>query len=283
MRNPIDSTQRRRIYLLRHAEAAYRSADGQATSNPRQVPLTERGRGEAAEMRGWLESVEFDFGLCSGLPRTRETAGIVLEGRELKLEVDADLEEIHPGGDWSAGVEAIAYAFRDAAEPGARFMGGEVLSEFAARVAAAVELSLRGDWATALFVCHGVTNRAILAWSLQTDLSLFQHIEQDSCCLNVIDVDVDPRDGPDRAPTAALPEPDQLRAREARDRADHDGADGPDVPVDPRGGVDPHPRAIPGPAGGASPADPPVRGRAHGPARPPVGPRPRWRGFPSSG
>ena len=125
----------------------------------------------------------------------RETAGIVLEGRELKLEVDADLEEIHPGGDWSAGVEAIAYAFRDAAEPGARFMGGEVLSEFAARVAAAVELSLRGDWATALFVCHGVTNRAILAWSLQTDLSLFQHIEQDSCCLNVIDVDVDPRDG----------------------------------------------------------------------------------------
>ena len=195
MRNPIDSTLRRRIYLLRHAEAAYRSADGQATSNPRQVPLTDRGRDEAELTRGWLEAVDFDFALCSGLPRTLETARIVLAGRELELGVDSDLEEIHPGGGWDVDLDAIAYAFRDAAEPGARFMGGEVLGEFARRVSAAVERALLEDWTTALFVCHGVTNRAVLAWCLQTDLRLFQHIEQDSCCLNVIDVDVDAEDG----------------------------------------------------------------------------------------
>jgi probable phosphoglycerate mutase len=38
-------------------------------------------------------------------------------------------------------------------------------------------------------------NRVILAWALGTDLRSAARLEQDSCCLNVIDLDHDDQDG----------------------------------------------------------------------------------------
>lgn len=196
MDNPLDGSLRRRIHLMRHAEAAYRLGDGSAASDPRAVPLTARGRSEAQQMRGLLADVAFDFALCSGLPRTRETVGLVLEGRELPVVIEPGLVEVHSGRDFAGPLSELAHPFAGADEPGARFMGGELYAEFRARVVEALERQLaQASWRRALFVCHGAVNRVILGWALGSNGAAWAALEQDSCCLNVLDVDVDPASG----------------------------------------------------------------------------------------
>ena len=196
MDNPIDGSVRRRIHLLRHGEAAYRGADGAAVRDPRLVPLTARGRTEAQQMRALLADVSFDFALCSGLPRTRETAALVLQGRDLSLAIEPGLEEVEAGRSFDLPLAHLAHPFAEAGAAGARFLGGEAIDAFRARVLEAFERQLAAaTWCRALFVCHGAVNRVLLGWALGSGVAAWAALEQDSCCLNVLDVDVEPATG----------------------------------------------------------------------------------------
>jgi probable phosphoglycerate mutase len=190
---PFDRTRRRRIYLMRHAEAQYVQPDGTRAPDSRVVPLTERGRKEAAAMGELLADVTFDRAICSGLPRTRETAGIVLGNRQLDLGIAPDLEEIQ-GGDPIARAKLspvdYAYAMFQAGEPGACYAAGEPFQAFVDRVVPAFN-AITNDpaWTTLLLVAHGGVNRAILTDITSASLKAFGAFEQDSACLNLIDVD----------------------------------------------------------------------------------------------
>jgi probable phosphoglycerate mutase len=193
MKLPFDRTHRRRIYLMRHAEAAYIGSDGTRALDSRIVTLSERGRAEAASMAALLAPVTFDRTICSGLLRTLETAKIVLGERNVPLEVIPALEEIR-GGDAIARAEIsppdFAYAMFRAGNPNARFAGGETFSEFARRVVGAFNgIVTAQNWETLLMVCHGGVNRAILTEITGAGLKAFGAFEQDSCCLNIVDVD----------------------------------------------------------------------------------------------
>jgi broad specificity phosphatase PhoE len=193
MKLPFDRTHRRRIYLMRHAEAAYIGADGKRALDSRIVALTERGRSEASAMAELLAPVAFDRAICSGLARTLETAKAVLGDRRVPLEILPALEEIR-GGDAIARAEIsppdFAYAMFRAGNPNARFAGGETFSEFAHRVINAFnEVVDATNWKSLLMVCHGGVNRAILTEITGSGLKAFGAFEQDSCCLNIIDVD----------------------------------------------------------------------------------------------
>lgn len=110
---PFDRTRRRRIYLMRHAEAAYITPEGTRAADSRVVSITERGRNEAQEVARLMRDVTFDRAIVSGLKRTLETAEIVLGQRKLPIEVVSELEEIR-GGDPVAhtlGVKTL-YAIR---------------------------------------------------------------------------------------------------------------------------------------------------------------------------
>jgi probable phosphoglycerate mutase len=190
---PFDRTRRRRIYLMRHAEAEYVRPDGTRAPDSRVVPLTERGRKEAAAMRELLADVPFDRAICSGLLRTRETAGIVLANRDLDLRIVPELEEIR-GGDPIARAKQspvdYAYAMFQAGEPGACYASGEPFQAFVDRVVPAFT-AITNDpaWTTLLLVAHGGVNRAILTDITSATLAGFAAFEQDSACLNLIDVD----------------------------------------------------------------------------------------------
>jgi probable phosphoglycerate mutase len=190
---PFDRTRRRRVYLMRHAEAEYVRSDGTRAPDSRAVPLTERGRNEAAAMRDLLADVPFDRAICSGLPRTRETATIVLGPRKLDLGVVPALEEIR-GGDAVARAKLspvdYAYAMFQASEPGACYAAGEPFADFVGRVVPAfTAITNDPGWSTLLLVCHGGVNRAILTDITSASLKAFGAFEQDSACLNLIDVD----------------------------------------------------------------------------------------------
>lgn len=190
---PFDRSRRRRIYLMRHAEAEYVRPDGTRAPDSRTVSLTERGRSEAAAMGELLADVPFDRAICSGLRRTRETAAIVLGDRKLDVAVVPELEEIH-GGDPIARAKLspvdYAYAMFQAGEPGACYAAGEPFQTFVDRVVPAfTAITNNPGWTTLLLVAHGGVNRAILTDITSASLAAFGAFEQDSACLNLIDVD----------------------------------------------------------------------------------------------
>lgn len=190
---PFDRTRRRRIHLMRHADAEYIRADGSRAPDSRIVPLTAKGRAEATAMKDMLRDVPFDRAVISGLPRTQQTAEIVLGGRNLAPAVEPDLQEIR-GGDPVARAKLspvdYAYAMFRAGEPDECFAAGEKFSDFVERVLPAFNRVVADPvWSELLIVAHGGVNRAILTDLTGSGLKAFGTFEQDSCCLNVIDVD----------------------------------------------------------------------------------------------
>jgi broad specificity phosphatase PhoE len=190
---PFDRTRRRRVYLMRHAEAEYVRPDGTRAPDSRVVPLTARGRKEAGAMGELLTDIPFDRAICSGMPRTRETAALVLSGRNLDVAIVPELEEIR-GGDPVARAKLspvdYAYAMFQAGHPGACYAFGEPFQAFVDRVVPAfTAITNDPTWSTLLLVAHGGVNRAILTDITSASLAAFGAFEQDSACLNLIDVD----------------------------------------------------------------------------------------------
>ena len=70
---------RRRIYLLRHAQVAYFEHDGRPV-RPDSVELTAEGVEQARATAAALAGVSFDRVVTSGLPRTLATARNVAPG-----------------------------------------------------------------------------------------------------------------------------------------------------------------------------------------------------------
>jgi len=188
---------RRRIYLMRHGEAAYVDPDGTVTDDPRNVGLTPLGQVQARKQSAVLASVPFDKAICSGLPRTRETAHLVLAQRPRPdLEAVPELEEIRGGGreypveDVSAWLAHVANPWAGADHPEATFLGGERFVDFANRVVPAFEAILADhSWRALLLVLHGAVNRMLFNYMMNLSWQARMSIEQDNCCINIIDVD----------------------------------------------------------------------------------------------
>ncbi|MCK5745491.1 MAG: histidine phosphatase family protein [Oricola sp.] len=188
---------RRRIYLMRHGHVDYFSPD---MTDPRMVRLTDEGRAQAEAARDALQHAAFDLAVYSGLPRTKETAEIVLSGNDAPpaLIAHEGLEEIKSGWIKATTREELAarlaYSFDGAAEPGASFLPeGETFQAAEDRITAALrELILGKEWRSALIVAHEGVNRIILGWACGGGLGTIAAFEQDLACINLLDVDVTP-------------------------------------------------------------------------------------------
>lgn len=202
------TTGRRRIYLMRHGHVDYFGPEIMAAKgDTKVVPLTPLGQEQAKAAGLALSHVAFDRAVCSGVPRTRQTAEFVLAAQETKaprLEEEPDLVEIHGGsfGKISSRAELaakMAYHFDMADEPGATMLeGGEVFTNALDRAVAAVErLLAEPGWHTMLIAAHEGINRLLLGWaatgtSRARALGAVRAFEQDPACINVIDFDMVP-------------------------------------------------------------------------------------------
>lgn len=180
---------RRRLYLMRHAEVAYFSEDGTPV-DPAQVPLTDEGRAQARAAAAALAGIELDRVVCSGLPRTLETAAIVAPGTD--VESWPDLRELQGGRLSEIPADALerefVHAFRGVIPNDARFLRGESIGELFDRVLPALARFSEGEWDTALAVLHGGVNRAILSYALTGERMFLGHFEQAPACVNVLDL-----------------------------------------------------------------------------------------------
>ena len=156
--------------------------------------LDERGEEQAAAVAERLRPVPFDAVVSSPLDRCLDTAGAVLAGRSLELQVEERLGECRYG-DWTG--RPIKELVKDPlwkvvqAHPSAVTFpgpGGEPLRETQARAVAAVR-----DWnarlgpdATWLACSHGDVIKAVVADAMGLHLDQFQRIVIDPCSVTVI-------------------------------------------------------------------------------------------------
>lgn len=195
IREALDGAVRRRVYLFRHGAVDYVDANGNWVDDPDAVDLNPRGLSQARQVAAAFAGVHVDLAVCSGLPRTRQTAEIVLAERGLPVRAMAGFEEIRPiKGQTDPQfdlLQDIAFSHWRAHEPGARFLGGERYSDFYARVVETAEALLDdGSWSSAAVFAHGATNAALLGWVTGLGMAAFGAFDQETCCLNVIDFDV---------------------------------------------------------------------------------------------
>ena len=192
----IDGTRRRRIYLFRHGAVDYVDSNGNWVADPDSVDLNEKGRAQAIAMCDLFAEVVVDKAICSGLPRTRQTAVAVLGDRDMHLEIAPGLEEIRPlKGESEVEYDVIAdvaYSHWRAADPAARFLGGERYHDFYDRISITMEDILAdGSWSNLAVFAHGGTNAAVLGWVTGLGLKGFGLFDQATCCLNIVDFDTD--------------------------------------------------------------------------------------------
>lgn len=200
MQLPYDGNTRRRIYLVRHGHAL---GDGENSARySTDLTLTPRGVREAEAMREFLRAVPFDEAWSSDITRSHETARIILQAHDLALHTSAAYREIavdlstalRGEGDIRERLQKFAYDLWRADESGARLFGtGDYFAEYFERVRVAMdELALGATGNTLLLVAHSGFNRAALCWASGAALAGFGAFEQDPCCVNMLDIDIDP-------------------------------------------------------------------------------------------
>jgi broad specificity phosphatase PhoE len=185
----VTGSARRRLYLMRHAQVRYFQGE-----NPREVQLTDIGRAQAEAAAAALIGVQFDRVITSGLPRTLETARIVVP-KQLP-ERNPALREIESGDirglDPDVVQEMMTAAFRGTVPLDTKFLGGETVGELLDRVLPELDalLAHRG-WDVALLILHGGVNRAILSRAATGERTFLGGFEQSPGCINVLDVDAE--------------------------------------------------------------------------------------------
>ena len=184
--------QRRRVYLMRHGEVSY--FDGGRPLHPEGVSLNAEGREQAEAAARALADVAIDRAVSSGLPRTDETAAIVVGRRGVAIEAAPALREIRGGRLADIPPDALRETFTQGLTrpltPDDQFLMGETFGSLRERVLP-VFRALVADltWRRLLIVAHGAVNRVILLDLLGAGLESFGHLEQDPACINIFDLD----------------------------------------------------------------------------------------------
>jgi broad specificity phosphatase PhoE len=151
-----------RLYALaRHGESVLNQQQRVNGDPSVQAPLSKRGRENAALLGLQVRGLPLDACLHTRFGRTRETAEIALEGRDVALIEEELLDDVRIGElegwtvdeyrDWKRG--------RTRAD---RFPGGESLDDAARRYAKAYRRLLERPYKCVLVVCHEIPIRYAL-------------------------------------------------------------------------------------------------------------------------
>jgi probable phosphoglycerate mutase len=151
----------RLFVFTRHAESTL-NHESRVNGDPsRPAPLTENGREQARRLGLQVRSVPLDLCVHTRFPRTRETAEVALERREVPLRTEPLLDDIKIGELEGQTLDEYR-AWKHRHTRADRFPGGESLDEAAERYARALRTLLDDDAQATLVVCHEIPIRYAL-------------------------------------------------------------------------------------------------------------------------
>ena len=182
------------VLLIRHGRTSANAGGVLAGWTPG-VDLDETGREQAAALGRRLAEVPLAKVISSPLERTVQTAAIMLETRQVEIELDDRLGECRYG-DWTGGsLKTLAkeplWKTVQAHPSAVVFPGpdGESMAGMQHRAVTAVREwnAAVGDTGIYAVVSHGDVIKAILADALGLHLDQFQRIRVDPCSVSVVD------------------------------------------------------------------------------------------------
>lgn len=161
-------TQERLIVIARHGHSTLNET-GRVNGDPSvEVGLTERGVEEARLLGLQLANVPIEACFHTEFGRTRDTAELALEGRDVQLHAEPLLNDIDVGE--LDGEPLQAYRdFKRAHTREDAFPGGESLNGAARRYADGYERVLASGYRSILVVCHEIPLRYALNGALESD------------------------------------------------------------------------------------------------------------------
>jgi len=151
-----------RLFILtRHAHTTL-NAERRVNGDPTvPVALTPAGRAEAERLGHQLRELPIDVCVHTRFSRTRETAALILAGRDVPVFEEPLLDDIDVGDLEGATVDEYR-AWKAEHTRADRFPGGESLDDAALRYAEAFRALLARDETTTLVVCHEIPVRYAL-------------------------------------------------------------------------------------------------------------------------
>jgi len=151
-----------RLFVLsRHAHSTLNVA-GRVNGDPTvPVPLTKDGEEQARQLGAQLANVPLELCVHTRFTRTRETAQLALEGREIPFVEEPLLDDIDVGDLEGATIEDYR-AWKAKHARSDAFPGGESLDDTARRYAEAFERLLARAEGHVLVVCHEIPLRYAL-------------------------------------------------------------------------------------------------------------------------
>jgi 2,3-bisphosphoglycerate-dependent phosphoglycerate mutase len=183
------------VILARHGRTQA-NANGTLAGRSKGVRLDERGLEQARAAAARLEGLPVAAVVSSPLERCRDTARVLADGRDLRVQTDRGLLECDYG-EWTGQqikdlVKQPLWKTVQANPSAARFPGGESMAAMSARAVATVRdrdaaaEREAGPDAIWVAVSHGDVIKAILADALGMHLDCFQRIVVDPASLSVV-------------------------------------------------------------------------------------------------
>ena len=153
-----------KIYYVRHGQTdwnlARRMQGGQTEKE-----LNETGIKQAEETRNRLENINFDMIICSPMNRAKQTAEIIINGKEIPIIIDERLRE-RKLGDFEGNpiTEACEKQIWDY-HLDFKINGGESLSEFEQRILDFIQdIKKKYNNKTILIIAHGGIAKVIKSY-----------------------------------------------------------------------------------------------------------------------
>jgi probable phosphoglycerate mutase len=148
-----------KLYLMRHGQTNYNLL-GLCNDDPHSdVHLTDLGCQQARTAAEQLRNTRLEHIFVSELPRTRQTAEIVRQGRAVPVTARAELNDIRSGFNNLAVAEYFAATGHDRLRR--RVNGGESLLDYKARVLPFLDWLRQRPEQVVLVVAHEETLRVI--------------------------------------------------------------------------------------------------------------------------
>ena len=147
--------------LARHAQSTL-NVEHRVSGDPSlDVPLTEEGEAQARRLGAQLANLPLDACIHTQFSRTRLTAELALEGRQVELQTEPLLDDIKVGE--LEGLSVDEYRdWKARHDRGTPFPGGETLDDAARRYARAYRRLLATEHSSVLVVCHEIPIRYAL-------------------------------------------------------------------------------------------------------------------------
>jgi broad specificity phosphatase PhoE len=146
--------------LVRHGQTTYNASERLNGDPSVPVHLDKTGRAQCATLAAQLRHESFDVAVHTGFPRTRESLGILLDGRDIPIVVIPELGDVHLGIFEGQPVREYR-AWRRTRPPSDRPPGGESRIDALARYVLGTDRLLNLEGASVLAVLHDVPIRFI--------------------------------------------------------------------------------------------------------------------------